>query len=41
MLVPHLTSGGLDAFVDDVVPHLQERGVFRTGDTLCEHLFSR
>ncbi|OXM53922.1 NtaA/DmoA family FMN-dependent monooxygenase [Amycolatopsis alba] len=44
VLVPHLTPGGLDAFVDDVVPHLQERGVFRTdytGDTLREHLFSR
>ncbi|MFI5565603.1 NtaA/DmoA family FMN-dependent monooxygenase [Amycolatopsis japonica] len=44
VLVPHLTPGGLDAFVDDVVPQLQERGVFRTdytGDTLREHLFSR
>ncbi|MFI9451033.1 NtaA/DmoA family FMN-dependent monooxygenase [Amycolatopsis sp. NPDC052450] len=44
VLVPHLTPGGLDAFVDDVVPHLRERGVFRTdytGDTLREHLFSR
>lgn len=44
VLVPHLTPGGLDAFVDDVVPRLQERGVFRTdytGDTLREHLFSR
>ncbi|MGY6656483.1 NtaA/DmoA family FMN-dependent monooxygenase [Amycolatopsis sp. TRM77291] len=44
VLVPHLTPGGLDAFVDDVVPLLQERGVFRTdytGDTLREHLFSR
>lgn len=44
VLVPHLTPGGLDAFVDDVVPHLQERGVFRTdytGDTLREHLFSQ
>ncbi|WP_181771838.1 NtaA/DmoA family FMN-dependent monooxygenase [Amycolatopsis pittospori] len=44
VLVPHLTPGGLDAFVDDVVPHLRELGVFRTdytGDTLREHLFSR
>ncbi|RSM71062.1 F420-dependent methylene-tetrahydromethanopterin reductase [Amycolatopsis sp. WAC 01375] len=44
VLVPHLTPGGLDAFVDDVVPYLRERGVFRTdytGDTLREHLFSR
>ncbi|UMP02259.1 NtaA/DmoA family FMN-dependent monooxygenase [Amycolatopsis sp. EV170708-02-1] len=44
VLVPHLTPGGLDAFVDDVIPQLQERGVFRsdyTGDTLREHLFSR
>ncbi|MBB5854724.1 NtaA/DmoA family FMN-dependent monooxygenase [Amycolatopsis umgeniensis] len=44
VLVPHLTPGGLDVFVDEVVPHLQERGVFRTdytGDTLREHLFSR
>ncbi|MER6663427.1 NtaA/DmoA family FMN-dependent monooxygenase [Amycolatopsis japonica] len=44
VLVPHLTPGGLDAFVDDVVPQLQERGAFRTdytGDTLREHLFSR
>ncbi|WP_410656658.1 NtaA/DmoA family FMN-dependent monooxygenase [Amycolatopsis sp. lyj-112] len=43
VLVPHLTPGGLDEFVDDVVPHLQELGVFRTdytGDTLREHLFS-
>jgi alkanesulfonate monooxygenase SsuD/methylene tetrahydromethanopterin reductase-like flavin-dependent oxidoreductase (luciferase family) len=29
ILVPHLTPGGLDRFVDDVVPLLQERGVFR------------
>ncbi|MEU3623444.1 F420-dependent methylene-tetrahydromethanopterin reductase [Amycolatopsis coloradensis] len=44
VLVPHLTPGGLEAFVDDVVPYLQERGVFRTGytgDTLREHLFSQ
>lgn len=41
ILVPHITPGGLDAFVDDVVPLLQERGVFRTdyaGTTLREHL---
>ncbi|WP_449276809.1 NtaA/DmoA family FMN-dependent monooxygenase [Leucobacter sp. GX24907] len=30
VLVPHLTPGGLDEFVDRVVPVLQERGVFRT-----------
>jgi len=30
ILVPHLTPGGLDEFVDSVVPRLQERGVFRT-----------
>lgn len=30
VLVPHLTPGGLDDFVDDVVPLLQEGGVFRT-----------
>ena len=30
VLVPHLTPGGLDEFVDRVVPLLQERGVFRT-----------
>ncbi|MFJ8591117.1 LLM class flavin-dependent oxidoreductase [Streptomyces sp. NPDC093598] len=30
LLVPHLTPGGLDEFVDRVVPLLQERGVFRT-----------
>ncbi|GAA2556732.1 NtaA/DmoA family FMN-dependent monooxygenase [Winogradskya consettensis] len=29
ILVPHLTPGGLDDFVDGVVPLLQERGVFR------------
>ena len=41
ILVPHLTPGGLDEFVDRVVPLLQERGVFRTrytGTTLREHL---
>jgi FMN-dependent oxidoreductase (nitrilotriacetate monooxygenase family) len=42
VLVPHLTPGGLDEFVDKVVPLLQERGVFRTeyaGPTLREQLF--
>jgi FMN-dependent oxidoreductase (nitrilotriacetate monooxygenase family) len=41
ILVPHLTPGGLDDFVDRVVPLLQERGAFRTeyeGATLREHL---
>ncbi|SDL81855.1 NtaA/DmoA family FMN-dependent monooxygenase [Nonomuraea jiangxiensis] len=41
ILVPHLTPGGLDEFVDRVVPLLRERGVFRTdytGSTLREHL---
>ncbi|MFJ4716941.1 LLM class flavin-dependent oxidoreductase [Streptomyces sp. NPDC088785] len=41
ILVPHLTPGGLDAFVDRVVPLLQERGAFRTeyrGSTLRSHL---
>jgi FMN-dependent oxidoreductase (nitrilotriacetate monooxygenase family) len=41
ILVPHLTPRGLDAFVDRVVPLLQERGSFRsqyTGFTLREHL---
>ncbi|MDT0451209.1 NtaA/DmoA family FMN-dependent monooxygenase [Streptomyces sp. DSM 40473] len=41
ILVPHLTPGGLDDFVERVVPLLQERGAFReeyTGSTLREHL---
>ncbi|MFE9119129.1 NtaA/DmoA family FMN-dependent monooxygenase [Streptomyces sp. NPDC007172] len=41
VLVPHLTPGGLDDFVDHVVPLLQERGVYRpeyTGTTLRSHL---
>ncbi|MEU7557418.1 NtaA/DmoA family FMN-dependent monooxygenase [Streptomyces eurythermus] len=41
VLVPHLTPGGLDDFVDRVVPLLQEKGVFRrdyTGPTLRDHL---
>ncbi|MFF3646414.1 NtaA/DmoA family FMN-dependent monooxygenase [Streptomyces sp. NPDC002564] len=41
ILVPHLTPGGLDDFVDQVVPLLQERGAYRTeyqGATLRSHL---
>lgn len=41
ILVPHITPGGLDEFADQVVPLLQERGVFRTeyeGATLRENL---
>ena len=41
ILVPHITPDGLDPFVDQVVPLLQERGVFRadyTGTTLRDHL---
>ncbi|MFG3428629.1 NtaA/DmoA family FMN-dependent monooxygenase [Streptomyces californicus] len=41
ILVPHLTPGGLDDFVDRVVPILQENGAFRsayTGSTLRSHL---
>ena len=41
ILVPHLTPRGLDEFVDEVVPLLQERGSFRTeydGLTLRDHL---
>jgi FMN-dependent oxidoreductase (nitrilotriacetate monooxygenase family) len=41
ILVPHITPGGLDEFVDRVVPLLQERGSYRTdyeGTTLREHL---
>jgi FMN-dependent oxidoreductase (nitrilotriacetate monooxygenase family) len=41
ILVPHVTPGGLDPFVDQVVPLLQERGVFRSeyeGTTLRDHL---
>ncbi len=41
VLVPHITPGGLDEFADQVVPLLQEQGVFRaeyTGTTLREHL---
>jgi FMN-dependent oxidoreductase (nitrilotriacetate monooxygenase family) len=41
ILVPHITPGGLDPFVDTVVPLLQEKGVFRAdyaGTTLRDHL---
>jgi FMN-dependent oxidoreductase (nitrilotriacetate monooxygenase family) len=41
IFVPHLTPGGLDDLVDQVVPLLQEKGVFRadyTGPTLRDHL---
>ena len=41
ILVPHLTPGGLDDFVDQVVPLLQERGSFRADyetTTLRGHL---
>ncbi|MFD6099300.1 LLM class flavin-dependent oxidoreductase [Nocardiopsis flavescens] len=42
VLVPHLTPGGLDDFVDRVVPLLQERGALRAdytpGATLRENL---
>ena len=41
ILVPHITPGGLDQFVDEVVPILQERGQFRSeykGPTLRDHL---
>ncbi|KYH42935.1 NtaA/DmoA family FMN-dependent monooxygenase [Branchiibius sp. NY16-3462-2] len=41
ILVPHITPEGLAPFVDQVVPLLQERGVFRTdyeGGTLRENL---
>ncbi len=41
ILVPHIVPGGLDSFADQVVPLLQERGVFRTdyeGATLRENL---
>ncbi|WP_133888215.1 NtaA/DmoA family FMN-dependent monooxygenase [Streptomyces sp. BK208] len=41
VLIPHPAPGGLDEFVDRVVPLLQERGAFRTayeGATLRSHL---
>ncbi|MFJ8545062.1 NtaA/DmoA family FMN-dependent monooxygenase [Streptomyces sp. NPDC093586] len=41
ILVPHITPAGLDEFADEVVPLLQEQGVFRAdyeGTTLRDHL---
>ena len=41
ILVPHLTPHGLDDFVDEVVPLLQERGSLRdeyTTATLRDHI---
>ncbi len=41
ILVPHLVPGGLDEFVEKVVPELQDRGTYRTaysGPTLRHHL---
>src|SRR6202012_954702 len=41
ILVSHLTPQGLDDFVDQVVPLLQERGAYRSeysGHTLRDHL---
>ena len=41
ILVPHLVPGGLDEFVDTVIPELQDLGSFRTeytGSTLRDHL---
>ncbi|MDL5160082.1 LLM class flavin-dependent oxidoreductase [Actinomycetospora termitidis] len=41
VLVPHITPGGMDPFVDQVVPLLQEKGSFRSsyeGTTLRENL---
>ena len=41
IMVPHITPGGLDPFVDTVVPLLQELGTFRAdykGTTLRDHL---
>jgi alkanesulfonate monooxygenase SsuD/methylene tetrahydromethanopterin reductase-like flavin-dependent oxidoreductase (luciferase family) len=43
ILVPSITPGGLDEFVDTVIPLLQERGSYRTeyeGTTLRENLFA-
>ena len=44
VLVPSITPGGLDEFVDTVIPLLQERGSYRSdysGETLRENLFAR
>ena len=41
LFVPHLVPGGLDEFVDTVIPELQDLGSFRTeytGPTLRDHL---
>jgi alkanesulfonate monooxygenase SsuD/methylene tetrahydromethanopterin reductase-like flavin-dependent oxidoreductase (luciferase family) len=41
ILVPHITPGGLDDFVERVIPILQEHGTFRAeydGATLRDHL---
>jgi FMN-dependent oxidoreductase (nitrilotriacetate monooxygenase family) len=41
ILVPHLVPGGLDEFVDKVIPELQDLGSYRTeytGPTLRDHL---
>ena len=41
ILVPHLVPGGLDEFVDTVIPELQDLGSYRTeypGPTLRDHL---
>ncbi|MDH6626326.1 FMN-dependent oxidoreductase (nitrilotriacetate monooxygenase family) [Streptomyces sp. LBL] len=41
ILAPHITPTGLDTFTDQVVPLLQEQGVYRTeyeGPTLRDHL---
>ena len=43
VLVPSITPGGLDEFVDKVIPLLQERGSYRTdyeGETLRENLLA-
>jgi FMN-dependent oxidoreductase (nitrilotriacetate monooxygenase family) len=42
ILVPHITPGGLDEFVDRVIPELRDRGCYPSeyaGSTLREHLF--
>lgn len=43
MLIPSITPTGLDRFVDEVIPELQNRGVYRTeweGQTLRDRLGS-
>jgi alkanesulfonate monooxygenase SsuD/methylene tetrahydromethanopterin reductase-like flavin-dependent oxidoreductase (luciferase family) len=42
-ITPTVTPASVDDFVDEVVPILQRRGVFRTeyqGTTLRDHLFA-